>query len=60
MYLIVTVDEYEFPLAVFDNLQEVSNYTGRTKNSINTSICRGNKDIELNVKYMRIDLNEKY
>ena len=56
--MVVTADEYELPLAVFDNLKEVGKYAGRTPESINTCICRGNKDIRLNVKYLRIDLKQ--
>ena len=57
--MVVTADEYELPLAVFDHLAEVGAYAGRTPESINTSICRGNKDTQLNVKYIRIDLNKE-
>ena len=57
--MVVTADEYELPLAVFDHLAEVGEYAGRTPESINTSICRGNKDTRLNVKYIRIDLNKE-
>lgn len=59
IYMIVTADELELPLAVFDSLKEVSEYTGRSRSSINTVICRGNKDIKLNCKYIRIDLKEQ-
>ena len=57
--MVVTADEYELPLAVFDNLTQVGKYACRTPESINTSICRGNKDTRLNVKYLRIDLKEQ-
>jgi hypothetical protein len=57
--MVVTADEYELPLAVFDNLTEVAKYAGRTPACINTSIYRGNKDTRLNVKYLRIDLNKE-
>ena len=57
--MIVTADEYELPLAVFDTLEEVGEYACRTPASINTSICRGNKDTKLNVKYLRVDLNKQ-
>jgi hypothetical protein len=57
--MVVTADEYELPLAVFDNLTEVGKYACRTPASINTSICRGNTDIRLNVKYLRIDLKKE-
>lgn len=55
--MVVSADEYELPLAIFDNLAEVGAYARRTPESINTCICRGNKDTRLNVKYLRIDLN---
>ena len=57
--MVVTADEYELPLAVFDNLTEVGKYACRTPASINTCICRGNKDTRLNVKYLRIDLKQE-
>lgn len=57
--MVVTADEYELPLAVFDNLTEVGKYAGRTPACINTSIHRGNKDTRLNVKYLRIDLKQE-
>ena len=59
VYMVVTADEYELPLAVFDHLTEVGEYACRTPESINTSICRGNKDTALNVKYIRIDIKEQ-
>jgi len=57
--MVVTADEYELPLAVFDHLKEVGEYAGRTPESINTSICRGNKDTRLNVRFLRIDLKQE-
>lgn len=57
--MVVTADGLELPLAVFDNLADVGKFAGRTPESINTSICRGNKDTRLNVRFLRIDLKKE-
>ena len=59
IYLVVTADEYELPLAVFDNLTEIAKYACRSPASVNTTICRGNTDKRLNVKYLRIDVKQE-
>lgn len=38
LYLVVTMDELELPLAVFDSVQEVAKYMGRPEASVYSSI----------------------
>lgn len=42
VYMEVSKDEYELPIAIADTLSELSAITGETKNNINSSICHGN------------------
>lgn len=38
LYLIVTMDELELPLAVFDSVREVAKYMGRTEASVRSTL----------------------
>lgn len=43
LWLLVTKDKYELPLAVADTANELARMTGTTKNNIVSQISRGNK-----------------
>lgn len=39
VYMMVTKDEYELPLAVADSAKELAEITGRSVNTIRSAIC---------------------
>ena len=40
LYMVITADEYELPLAVSTKAQEIADLLGRTKNDIFSAISR--------------------
>lgn len=58
IYMAVTTDKYELPIAVFDNLSDLSAWNNRTKNACKFAILRKNIDKKLNCRYVRVNLEE--
>lgn len=44
LYLAVTADKYELPLYVADSRQEMSNWSGVSKEKITMAICNYNRN----------------
>lgn len=63
VYLVVTADEYELPLAVADTADELSRILGRTVNDIYVTISRQNVSQGqlngYNYRIIRVDIGEE-
>ena len=58
MYLAVTSDKYELPIAVAGTARELAKMLGVSANSISSSIYRVYKGKKTKIKYLVIDENE--
>ena len=43
LWLLVTEDEYEWPLVIADNLTEFSAIVGKSENAIRSAVCKAEK-----------------
>lgn len=60
LYLAVTNDKYEFPIAVFDNCKQLSRWAKRSKDSLFSAIKRQSVDKKLHCRYERVEVDEDY
>lgn len=56
MYMAVTPDELELPLAVADSLEELAEITGFAKSSISCSLSRNRSGTKHGVKFVRVQI----
>ena len=56
VYLAVTLDKYELPIALFENWKEASVYSGKNHKSFNSSVCRQSVDHKNNCRYVSVKL----
>lgn len=54
LYMLVTADEYELPLAVFDSIEEIANYLGIKPSSVRAAICLNNDGSRTNRKIKKV------
>lgn len=55
LYLMVTKDEYEFPVAIADTPKELAAMTGFSANTIRSSITHGEQGV-FNSKFKRVEI----
>ncbi len=60
LYLAVTPDRYELPIAVFDSVDEISNWANTSKNNVLTSICEDRRNLKNNCKFRRVIIDEDF
>ncbi len=53
-FLAISNDEFEFPLYVAENINELAKKFNRTNLSIRCSICRKQVDIKNNCRYVKV------
>ena len=53
LYIAVSLDEYELPIAVANNVPELARMMGTTANTIRSSICHKNR------KYQKVEMIEE-
>lgn len=54
LYLAVTSDEYELPVAVADTTKELAAMTGRNHKSIKSCISRGFNGKSTGIKFLKV------
>ena len=59
VYLAITNDKYELPIAIFLTANEMTNWTGRTKNHCRSTISRQNVDLRYNCRYKKVYVGEE-
>lgn len=58
LWLAVTADEYELPLAVKDTAHELAKCFGVTETTIYNCVARGRNGRESGYKYIKVEDNE--
>ena len=53
-YMLYDPDDRELPLAVFDTIEELAEYTGKSINAVRSYICKFEKGIIKRPRYVRI------
>lgn len=54
LYLLVTEDEYELPIAVCDSIKELANTIGVNQNAITSCLCKYRKGKIKKSKYRKV------
>lgn len=58
VYLAVTNDRYELPIAIFEDKKSLCQWALKTKSSMNSAISRNQVDHIFNCRYVSIKINE--
>ncbi len=58
IWMLVTRDEYELPLAVANSAEELARITGKSANTIKSSAGKYKKGLLKTCSYRRVDLEE--
>ena len=56
LWMAVTADELELPVAVADTAKELSSMLGLTGNGVLANICRGRKNARGGLRYVRVEV----
>lgn len=59
IYMAVTADKYELPIAVFDSIKDLSNWCGKSKDVCHRAIQKFQKDRNIHCRYIKIELTEE-
>ena len=59
VYMMVTKDKYELPIAVADSISELSQITGFRKQTISETMCRKNPKYHWQFKKVQVGMKEK-
>ena len=57
IWLKVTADEYEFPLAIADSAEQLGNIVGVSKNCIYSSVSHANR-LGYRSQYVKVEIEE--
>lgn len=58
LYMIVTADRYELPMLVADSLDELSEFSGKTKTNISSCISKKKNGKNNGYKFIRIEVDD--
>lgn len=58
LYIEVTNDEYELPVAVAESARELAEMRGVAKHTVLSALCKYRKGITQKCKYMKIEVSE--
>lgn len=58
VYMAVTTDKYELPIAVADTVKELSELTGTSTNAISSAICKKKSGRLSGKKFIRVEIDE--
>lgn len=56
LYMAVTPDKFELPLAVADSLEELSKITGIARGNIAANISKGRSGGKIGMKFVRVQV----
>lgn len=59
VYMAVTADKFELPIAVFDSISNLMLWSKRTKASLHSAILRHNKDSRLGCLYVKVEVDDE-
>ena len=58
LYMAITPDKYELPIAIFEHIDEVCSFARRTRNAIWSAITRQDIDRINHCRYISISLED--
>ena len=58
VYMAVTADEYELPVAVVDSAAELAEIYGMTRESVLSALTRGSQRKNTKRKFIRLEIEE--
>lgn len=58
VYLAVTNDIYELPIAIFENIKEIAEFLKTSYDSACCMVTRHNVNRKHNCKFIKVDINE--
>ena len=59
LYMAVSVDKYELPMALFLNYKEMAQWSGRPEDSLKCAVTRNQEDKKRRCKYVKVYLEEE-
>lgn len=59
VYLAITCDKYELPIAVFDNLKQIASYANTTYASACCMVMRKTYNRQCKCKFIKVDLEKE-
>ena len=59
LYIAVTSDKYELPIAVFDNISQLVKWANRPYGTIYENICRKREDKKNKCRYIKINIGDE-
>ena len=59
IYMAVTADKYELPIAVFDTVLLLCRWSGRSKSALYSALKRASVDQKLKCRYVRVEVNDE-
>ena len=59
VYLAITNDKYELPIAIFLTANELTNWSERNKKTISCAITRQNVDRRYNCRYKKVYIGDE-
>lgn len=59
LWMKVTNDKYELPLAVAESIAELARMTGTTRNSLNSIFCRNRKGLKASKHYVEVIIDDE-
>ena len=59
LYMAVTTDKYELPLALFRDYKEMAKWSGRPEDSLKCAVTRNQEDKKQRCRYIKVYLEEE-
>lgn len=59
VYMEITKDEYQLPVAVADTVKDLAKKIGTRANSISSALCKQRKGVHIKSRYIEVELDEE-
>ena len=59
VYMEITKDEYQLPVAVADTVKDLAKKIGTRANSISSALCKQRKGVRIKSRYIEVELDEE-
>lgn len=59
VYLAVTLDKYELPIAIFNDWKEACKYSGKSYETLRSSVSRQSIDVKNKCRYISVRLDKQ-
>ena len=58
IFLAVSIDKLEIPLALFESYKEMATWSGKSINTLKRDVCRSRVDRRNKCKYVKVSISE--